>query len=83
MSTLILTGTQRDYKRGDPIFLWPFFNSYKWLLFQLFLIIFFKGITLKRFTIRRDACHKQVFFFMLILPRLALETCQTLTMDTA
>ena len=27
--------------------------------------------------------HKQVFFFMLILPRIALETCQTLTVDTA
>ena len=47
MSTLILTGTQRDYKRGDPIFLWPFFNSYKWLLFELFLIIFFQGNYLK------------------------------------
>ena len=64
MSTLILTGTQRDYKRGDPIFLWPFFNSYKWLLFELFLIIFFKGIILKPFMIRRDARPQTSFLFL-------------------
>ena len=68
MSTLILTGTQRDYKRGDPIFLWPFFNSYEWLLFELFLIIFFKGITLKPFMIRRDARPQTSFLFYVDSP---------------
>ena len=72
MSTLILMGTQRDYKRGDPILLWPFFNSYKWLLFQLFLIIFFKGITLTRVTIRRDARPQTSFLFYVDSPSACL-----------